>query len=99
MRHSSVLQPVITEKSLALASDQNIYTFDVARTVHKGQIKDEVESLYGVQVVSVNTSRKYSVNKRTGRKRLKVIVAPRKKALVKLKQGQTVPVFENTQPA
>lgn len=91
---SIIKQPVVSEKSIALAAAENKYTFMVAREANKLQIKAAVEALYGVQVTAVNTKTSYRHRKATGRKRMRVVVAPKKMALVSLKKGQSIPVFD-----
>lgn len=94
MQKQIVLRPVISEKTLQMANEQNVYTFEVDRNAHKQQIKTMIQQLYGVDVENINTSRLYRVKKRTGRKRMPVLVAPRKKAMVTLKAGQNISVFD-----
>lgn len=94
MKLALLKRPVITEKSLQAAASRNEYTFEVDRTANKNQIKDAVETTYGVKVEAVNTITGHRIAKTTGRKRLRTIVAPKKKAIVRLKQGQTIEVFE-----
>ena len=89
-----VKRPVITEKSLLLASQQNVYTFEVDRLANKNQIAEAVEGMYGVDVERVRTIKKQRTAKTTGRKRLKTITAQTKKALVSLKEGQVIEVFD-----
>lgn len=89
-----IKKPVITEKSVTLAQTQNKYTFEVDRLANKDQIKEAIEAFYGVEVISVNTIHGHRVRKATGRKRMKTVVAPTKKAIVQLKEGQTLDIFE-----
>lgn len=89
-----IKKPVVTEKSIDLARSGNVYTFEVDRTATKDQIKDSVEKLYGVDVMSINTVTSHRTHKATGRKRLKTVIAPTKKALVTLKKGQTIDLFD-----
>ena len=49
-----IRRPVITEKA-TMASEANAVVFEVAADAHKPQIKDAVESLFGVKVKAVNT--------------------------------------------
>lgn len=86
-------RPLITERTLQLANEANIYTFEVDRLANKEQIKAAIEQLYKVNVQKVNTQRSYRVRKTTGRKRLPVLAAPTKKAMVTLKKGQSIEVF------
>jgi large subunit ribosomal protein L23 len=87
-------RPVITEKSVALAQAENKYTFEVDRLANKDQIKEAIEVLYKVDVQNINTIRGHRVRKATGRKRMKVTVAPTKKAVVTLKKGQKIDIYE-----
>ena len=47
-----IIAPVVSEKSYALM-EQNVYTFLVAPTSNKTQIKIAVEQIFGVKVASV----------------------------------------------
>lgn len=50
-----ILKPIVTEKSMAMMSDKK-YTFSVAPTATKTQIKEAVEKMFaGTKVASVNT--------------------------------------------
>lgn len=89
-----VKQPVITEKTLRLASLANTYTFEVARSASKTQIQQAIEDLYKVEVTSVNTIVGHRSQKATGRKRIKRVQSSTKKALVMLKPGQTIALFD-----
>jgi large subunit ribosomal protein L23 len=89
-----IKKPVITEKSLMLASTQNTYTFEVERGAHKGEIKVAIEKMFNVKVESVNTVFGHRSSKKTGRKRLSSSVAKTKKAIVKLKKGDTIALFD-----
>lgn len=51
-----VIEPIVTEAATKLTEKLNRYTFRVSPEANKFQIKDLVEKLYGVKVVSVNTS-------------------------------------------
>lgn len=87
-------RPLISEASLQDAS-QGVFTFEVARQANKHQIKQAVETLYGVEVVSVNTTTIPGKRYATGRRqRLIKMAAPSKKARVKLADGQKIDLFE-----
>ena len=49
-----ILRPIITEESMMGTADKK-YTFKVAKTASKSEIKDAVEQLFGVKVEKVNT--------------------------------------------
>ena len=93
--HTFVIKrPVVTEKTLKLIEQENTYVFEVSKTAEKNQIKKMVKELFGVDVVSVNTVMGHRTAKRTGRKRLRVTNERTKKALVKVKAGQSIELFE-----
>lgn len=89
--HSIIRYPSITEKNTALRTNQNKYVFEVSKSATKPQIKEAVEKLFGVKVISVNTIIVKGKIKRVGRyigKR-----KDRKKAIVKIEKGQTISKF------
>ncbi len=89
-----LIKPVITEKSLRLAKEENIYTFKVMPRATKPQIVQAIRELYDVEVERVRTVMNQAEARRTGRKRLKATTTKTKKALVKLKEGQKIEVFD-----
>jgi len=89
-----VIKPVITEKSLRLANVDNTYTFVVQRTANKNQIIESIEQLFSVNVNSIRTIVNQKENKRTGKKRMAVTTGKTKKALVTLKMGQSIDLFD-----
>ena len=48
-------KPVLTEKTMKLMQEENKYTFDVALSSNKTEIKQAVEAMFNVKVTSVNT--------------------------------------------
>ena len=85
-----LLAPVVSEKSYSLL-DQNKYTFLVAPSANKTEIKIAVEKVFGVKVLSVNT-----MNREGKRKRLKVGFGKRndtKRAIVHLAPGESIEIF------
>lgn len=83
-----LIRPVITERAL-VSRGQNKYTFQVALTANKHEIKNAIEHAFGVTVVSVNTvttegKEVRRVKMRPGRK------ATIKKAIVTLAAGQAL---------
>lgn len=89
-----VIKPVITEKSLRLASVDNTYTFVVQTTANKDQIKETVEKLFTVSVDSIRTIVNQKEIKRTGKRRKSVSTGKTKKALVTLKEGHAIDLFD-----
>jgi len=89
-RHYDViLSPVITEKATAL-SEHNKVVFKVRKDATKPQIKEAVEKLFDVKVMSVNTvltkGKKKVFRGRLGQR------SDVKKAIVTLEAGQTIDV-------
>lgn len=94
MRKVDILKrPIVTEKSL-LSTSEGFYTFAVDKRANKYQIKNAVESQFGVKVIAVKTSIHKGKKKRFGRKRKEVFTGSFKKAMVKLKKGEKIDIFE-----
>lgn len=84
-----IRKPVITEKA-TIASENGAVVFEVAIGANKPQIKEAVESLFGVKVKSVNTTiTKGKVKRFRGRPGKRADV---KKAYVTLEEGNTIDV-------
>lgn len=86
-----ILRPVVTEKSTALAAEGK-FVFEVDRRATKTKIKQAIEEIFKVDVVAVNTLNVPGKLKRLGR--YEGMTPARKKAIVTLKPGQTIPIFE-----
>lgn len=86
-----ILAPVVSEKSYSLL-DQNAYTFIVHPKANKTEIRQAVEKIWGVKVVSVNT-----INRKGKTKRFRFEEGKRsdsKRAIVKLAEGDSIEIFE-----
>ena len=79
-----ILKPVLTEKGYDGIADKT-YTFVVARSANKTQIKIAVEEMFGVDVQSVNTLNRPGKLKRMGRN--EGYTPKTKKAIVRLKEA------------
>ena len=89
-----LIRPVISEKSYQQIA-QNQYTFKVHQDAHKTQIRQAVEELFEVHVVSVNVSTVPSKPKRRGQIRGR---RPGwKKAVVELREGESIQIFQGAQ--
>jgi large subunit ribosomal protein L23 len=87
-----IIRPVVSEKSYVLATADK-YTFRVHPDAHKTQIKQAIEALFeDVKVLEVRTSKVPSKPKRRG------VTAGRtragKKAVVQVREGDTIPIFQ-----
>lgn len=89
----TIIQPVITEKSMTRAQDGK-FTFIVDRSAKKEDIKRVVEKMFGVHVVSISTSLIKGKSTRTGMKRTEIKKQPSKKAVVIVKKGEKISLFE-----
>ena len=89
--------PIITEKLTAATEKLGVYGFVVNRNANKIQIKKAVQDMYGVTVETVNTAR--YLGKMKSRNTKAGIVSGRensfKKALVTLKDGETIDFYSN----
>jgi large subunit ribosomal protein L23 len=89
-----LIRPVVSEKSYVLAAAGR-YTFRVHRDAHKTQIRQAVEALFDVHVVDVRTLSVKRKPKRRG------TVSGRtdawRKAIVQVREGETIPVFQGLQ--
>ena len=83
---------VLTEKGSRLRESHNQYQFEVAKTANKLQIRDAVETLFSVKVEEVRTLNVRGRMRRMGRGKSKT--RNWKKAIVQLKAGETIDVFE-----
>ena len=85
------IKPIVTEKSTALMAEGK-YTFKVPLNANKYQIRDAVEEIFNVKVAAVSTMRMEGKKKRMGRFEGKR--SDWKKAIVTLKEGETIELFE-----
>lgn len=90
-------RPLITEKSLQLAS-RGWYTFVVDIAASKQSIGQAISSAYKVEVVTVRTVTMHGKVRRVGKRSVHVKRPNWKKAMVTLKKGQKIDVFEVTPP-
>ena len=89
-----VIRPVVSEKSFVLA-EAGKYTFRVHDKAHKTQIRQAVEQLFDVHVTSVNITKVQQKPKRRGLH--KGYRPGYKKAIVQVREGETIPIFEGAQ--
>lgn len=92
---SVILRPVVSEKSYTLL-DQGVYTFIVSPDANKVEIRHAVESIFGVNVVKVNTLNRPGKRKRNRGKATFGKRADTKRAVVTLAAGQSIPIFEGS---
>jgi len=86
-----IIRPIVSEKSYA-GLERNTYTFLVDQRANKTEIKEAIQKIWNVQVLSVNTlmrrgkvkRRRYTQGKR----------ADQKRSIVTLSEGDTIEIFE-----
>ena len=86
-----IIRPVVSEKSYVLSA-ANKYTFRVHPDAHKTEIRQAVEALFDVNVLEVHTMSVKSKPKRRGLTRGRS--RSWKKAIVQVRAGQTIPIFQ-----
>ena len=89
-----LLAPVVSEKSYAQIAARK-YTFKVHKDAHKTQVRQAVEQLFDVKVEAVNIVKVQPKPKRRGA--TKGARPGWKKAIVKLREGNTIEIFEGAQ--
>jgi len=89
-----LIAPVVSEKSYGQIA-QNRYTFKIHQDAHKTQVRQAVEELFDVKVLNVAIIKVQAKPKRRGS--IKGIRPGWKKAVVQLKQGDSIEIFEGAQ--
>lgn len=84
-----IVRPVVTEKTNENVGDNNQYTFEVALSANKIQIKEAIEVIFDVDVVTINTMVMPAKRGRCGRKTY-TRKQSWKKAIVTLAAGQSI---------
>ena len=92
-----IIKPLVTEKMTAITEKQNKFGFIVRPQANKLEIKKEVEELYNVTVTDVNTMNYAGKNKTryTRAGWVKGRTNAVKKAIVTLKEGDTIDFYSN----
>ena len=90
--HTTIIRPLITEKSSAAYQERGEYALRVHPDASKPEIRAAIEKLFGVKVTDIWTSNHRGKERRVGRS-----IGRRpswKKAIVKLREGDSIAVFE-----
>ena len=88
--HEIIIRPIVSEQSYDMM-EQNKYTFEVAKSATKLQVRDAIEEIFGVHVTRVNT-----LNVKPKTKRVRYIAGKTrtwKKAIVTVAEGETIEIF------
>ena len=86
-----IIRPIVSEKSYA-ALEHNTYTFLVDPRSNKTEIKEAIQKIWNVRVISVNTLNRPGKVKRRGWTKGKR--ADQKRAIVTLAAGDSIEIFE-----
>ncbi len=90
-----ILRPVISEKSMD-ETQRGKYTFRVNSHANKFQVREAIEELFKVEVVTINvsTNKPKEKSRNRGRARVEGWTSKWKKAVVTLAAGQKIEFFE-----
>ncbi|MEQ6124590.1 50S ribosomal protein L23 [Pseudotenacibaculum sp. MALMAid0570] len=94
---SILIKPIITEKATNDSELFNRYTFVVDKRANKIEIKDAVETAYGVSIESVKTLN-YPVQRNTKYTKKGLVTGAKsgyKKAIVQLAEGESIDFYNN----
>lgn len=91
--HDIIVRPILSEKSYADIANKK-YTFEVAKSANKTQVKQAIEEVFKVKVESVNITNVYGKIKRQGRH--EGLTGSYKKAIVQLtSDSKSIEFFES----
>ncbi len=92
-----LVKPIITEKATDQSELNNCFTFVVNKSANKLEVKEAVESTYGVSVKDVRTMN-YPVKRKTKSTKKGVVSGMKgayKKAIVQLAEGDNIDFYSN----
>ena len=90
--YKTIVRPIVTEQTSAAYQEKGEYTFEVAPDANKQTIRQAIETLFGVKVTGV-----WALNVRGKSRRVGTTTGRRphwKKAIVTLRDGDTISIFE-----
>ncbi|MCA9379016.1 50S ribosomal protein L23 [Candidatus Dojkabacteria bacterium] len=91
-----IKNPIITEKTVALANQFNQYTFEVDAAANKVSAAAELAEAFKVKVVAVRVNNRLGKPYMHGKYRRQASLKPSKKVMVfQLKSGDTIDLFKN----
>ncbi|HVF69027.1 MAG TPA: 50S ribosomal protein L23 [Xanthomonadales bacterium] len=93
MNHNVIIKPIVTEKSMQ--GNLGKYTFLVAGSATKAEIRNAFKTSFSVNIVSISTSKIKGKRKRIGARRVEVNETATKKATILLKKGEKLSIFES----
>lgn len=87
-----VIKPLVTEKGTMMLSEGNWVTFRVHQDANKIEVREAVQKIFSVSVLQVNTQVVRGKRRRFGKTMGQS--KPWKKAMVRLKEGDKIEIFE-----
>ena len=90
------ISPLITERSMKDA-ESNKFSFRVSRFANKRNIKKTIEDRFLVNIIAISTTVVKGKTFKTGPRRFENTRTPWKKAIVKLKEGQKIGIFDSSE--
>jgi large subunit ribosomal protein L23 len=91
--HRTIVRPIVTEKTSAAYQDRGEYVFEVETRATKPAIRQAIEKLFGVTVTGVWTMQMRGKPRR-GMGKSAGLRPSWKKAIVTLKSGDKIDIFE-----
>jgi large subunit ribosomal protein L23 len=92
--HNIIIRPIVTEKSMA-GVGAGRYIFAVSKYANKTAIKKALHDAFNVNVIRIATSVVKGKSKRVGNKKQEIMQTEWKKAIVTLKKGEKIDLFES----
>lgn len=94
---SVIVKPLVTEKMTSISEKSSRYGFIVSPKANKVEIKKEIEAMYNVTVLDVNTINYAGKNKSRYTKAgfIQGRTNAFKKAIVTLKEGDVIDFYSN----
>jgi large subunit ribosomal protein L23 len=89
----TIIEPIITEKTMSLMQEQNKVTLRVAKSANRAEIKKAFEAVFGVKAVEVNIIN-VRAKETTRGGRYKGSISGFKKAVVTVAEGEALDLFK-----
>ena len=88
-----IVEPVLTEKTMALMQEQNKVTVKVSKTANRAEVKKAFQNIFGVKVTEVNIINVRATETTRGG-RYKGTIPGYKKAIVTVSEGEAIDLFK-----
>ena len=88
-----IIAPIVSEKSMTDVS-KGRYTFSVDTHANKNEIRKEIERKFKVNILKISTITVKGRKMKSGARRLEISKSPSKKAIVTVKEGQKISIFD-----